>query len=44
MENEAYLWDCIFRDVDLYGNIDLQNNDFYGITINNGIMQNDYYG
>jgi hypothetical protein len=44
MENEAYLWDCIFRDVDLYGAIDLQNNDFYGTTINNGIMQNDYYG
>ncbi|MCB2219867.1 MAG: hypothetical protein KQI35_05670 [Bacteroidetes bacterium] len=43
MENEAYLWSCIFRDADLYGTLDLEDNDFYGTTINYGIMQNDYY-
>jgi uncharacterized protein (TIGR02145 family) len=41
--NYAFLHSCQFQDVSLYGDIYLQDNSFYGTTINYGTMQNNYY-
>lgn len=44
MANNAYMHECNLSEVTLYGTVDCNNgNIFYGTTINNGIMQNDYY-
>ncbi|MCB0806318.1 MAG: hypothetical protein KDC05_11005, partial [Bacteroidales bacterium] len=43
MTNEAYLQDCQLFDADLYGTIDLKDNEFFGTTINRGTMRNDYF-
>ena len=42
MNNTAYIRDCIFSDVDLYGKIECRNTDFYGEIILNGEMYNEY--
>ncbi len=44
MENEAYLIESNLHDVTLTGTTDCNNaNHFYGTTINDGILENDYY-
>ena len=42
--NGAYIDECLIHDANLFGTTNIGNfNSFYGLTINQGIMQNNYY-